>query len=81
MAKNLAQKLINAGVHFGHGVSRWNQWWEENSESHEVAMQRIRDRQVRYDMTRGKRNELEEGWWALRTAREMKERIKADKRL
>ncbi len=24
MAKNLAQKLINAGVHFGHGVSRWN---------------------------------------------------------
>ena len=24
VAKNLAQKLINAGVHFGHGVSRWN---------------------------------------------------------
>ncbi|MHC4172088.1 MAG: 30S ribosomal protein S2, partial [Planctomycetota bacterium] len=24
MAENLAQKLINAGVHFGHGVSRWN---------------------------------------------------------
>lgn len=24
MAKELARKLINAGVHFGHGVSRWN---------------------------------------------------------
>ena len=24
MAKELAKKLINAGVHFGHGVSRWN---------------------------------------------------------
>jgi small subunit ribosomal protein S2 len=24
VAENLAQKLINAGVHFGHGVSRWN---------------------------------------------------------
>lgn len=24
MAKELARKLINAGVHFGHGVSRWD---------------------------------------------------------
>ncbi|UCE99711.1 MAG: 30S ribosomal protein S2 [Planctomycetota bacterium] len=24
MAKELARELINAGVHFGHGVSRWN---------------------------------------------------------
>ena len=24
MAKELTRKLINAGVHFGHGVSRWN---------------------------------------------------------
>ncbi len=24
MAKELARKLINAGVHFGHGASRWN---------------------------------------------------------
>jgi len=24
VAKELARKLINAGVHFGHGVSRWN---------------------------------------------------------
>ena len=24
MAKQLARELINAGVHFGHGVSRWN---------------------------------------------------------
>ena len=24
MTKELARKLINAGVHFGHGVSRWN---------------------------------------------------------
>ena len=24
MAKKLARELINAGVHFGHGVSRWN---------------------------------------------------------
>ena len=24
MARELARKLINAGVHFGHGVSRWN---------------------------------------------------------
>lgn len=24
MAKELARKLINAGVHFGHGCSRWN---------------------------------------------------------
>lgn len=24
MAKTLARELINAGVHFGHGVSRWN---------------------------------------------------------
>jgi len=24
VAKELAKKLINAGVHFGHGVSRWN---------------------------------------------------------
>lgn len=24
MAKDLARELINAGVHFGHGVSRWN---------------------------------------------------------
>lgn len=24
MAKELARSLINAGVHFGHGVSRWN---------------------------------------------------------
>ncbi|MHC4431936.1 MAG: 30S ribosomal protein S2 [Planctomycetota bacterium] len=24
MAKELAKKLINAGVHFGHGASRWN---------------------------------------------------------
>ena len=24
MAKELAKELINAGVHFGHGVSRWN---------------------------------------------------------
>ena len=24
MSKNLARELINAGVHFGHGVSRWN---------------------------------------------------------
>ena len=24
MAKDLARKLINAGVHFGHGVSRWD---------------------------------------------------------
>ncbi len=24
MAKELARKLINTGVHFGHGVSRWN---------------------------------------------------------
>lgn len=24
MDKNLARELINAGVHFGHGVSRWN---------------------------------------------------------
>ena len=24
MAKQLARDLINAGVHFGHGVSRWN---------------------------------------------------------
>ncbi len=24
MNKNLARELINAGVHFGHGVSRWN---------------------------------------------------------
>ena len=24
MAKELAHKLINAGAHFGHGVSRWN---------------------------------------------------------
>ncbi len=24
MAQELARKLINAGVHFGHGVSRWN---------------------------------------------------------
>jgi small subunit ribosomal protein S2 len=24
VAKELARELINAGVHFGHGVSRWN---------------------------------------------------------
>ena len=24
MAKQLARELVNAGVHFGHGVSRWN---------------------------------------------------------
>ncbi len=24
MAKQLARELINAGVHFGHGISRWN---------------------------------------------------------
>jgi small subunit ribosomal protein S2 len=24
VAKQLARELINAGVHFGHGVSRWN---------------------------------------------------------
>ena len=24
MTKELARELINAGVHFGHGVSRWN---------------------------------------------------------
>lgn len=24
MNKNLARELINAGVHFGHGISRWN---------------------------------------------------------
>ena len=24
MAKELARELINAGVHFGHGASRWN---------------------------------------------------------
>ena len=24
MAKELARELINAGVHFGHGISRWN---------------------------------------------------------
>ncbi|MHC4572449.1 MAG: 30S ribosomal protein S2, partial [Planctomycetota bacterium] len=24
MAKELARELINAGAHFGHGVSRWN---------------------------------------------------------
>ena len=24
MAKELARELINAGVHFGHSVSRWN---------------------------------------------------------
>jgi len=24
VAKELARELINSGVHFGHGVSRWN---------------------------------------------------------
>jgi small subunit ribosomal protein S2 len=24
VAKELTRKLINAGVHFGHAVSRWN---------------------------------------------------------
>ena len=29
MAKQLARELINAGVHFGHGVSRWNPKMEQ----------------------------------------------------